>query len=250
MSGGGGQPLDAEEDPRFSAIFPASAKLDAYGMAFDDIAAFEAAGHSRDSVGQLATYGFITYRGVRLLLESSVARLRRVATGKELGSEPLTDESAKGMRLLDLGSGDGRAVISAAFLAPSLAEAVGLELSPSRHVLAEKNHARLPERLRDVVRFCEGDILQAPSELFGAADIIYLANLRFPDDVVEAVNQRLERDCALERDAVVATLREVNFARPHEAWTEKLPMSWNPEGWTVFFYYLPSAAGSAVTTSA
>merc|ERR1712039_607948 len=183
------------------------------------------------TVGTLATYGFVTYRGMRMLLESAASRLFR--DGAETAAEAL-----RGAHFLDLGSGDGRAAISAAFLVPDLAESFGLELSASRHALAEKNWGRLPERLQEKVRFQHGDMLQASADLLSSADIIYLANLRFPEAVVVSINERLDSDCALERDAIVATLRECPFSRPHDSWTLELPMSWNPAGWPVFFYHL------------
>lgn len=71
------------------------------------------------------------------LLESVVEHLR--PGGKESGSAVgLAAVSAGGLRVLDLGSGDGRVVIRAVFLSPTLAEAVGVKLS--RHELPEKNH--------------------------------------------------------------------------------------------------------------
>lgn len=78
-------------------------------------------------------------------------------------------------------------------------------------------------------------------ERYRSADVIWLANLRFPDDVVASVNDLLEQRCALDKDAVVATLRECpSWQSPRliEAWTQQVPMSWNPSGWPVFFYHL------------
>lgn len=227
---------DDGEDPLHARIFPPSAKLDAYGIAFDDLAVFEAAGHSRESTGKLATYGFVTYRGMRTLLESAAGGLQK-ARG---GSESTLAEMLPGARFLDLGSGDGRAVIGAAILAPTLAESVGVELSVARHDLAAKNREHLPESLREVVRFEQADIFQLEHDRLASADIVWVSNLRFPDDLVEELNNLLEKACAQKRDAVVATLRECPFKRPHSAWTEQVSMSWNPDGWPVFCYHLPA----------
>ncbi|CAE6920075.1 argC [Symbiodinium natans] len=222
-----------DEERTFATVFPDSSKLDAYGMALEDIAVFEEAGFQRDQVGMLATYGFVDFAGVRTLLRGIAERLRP-------GSGDLPQALA-GMHFLDLGSGDGRAVIGAALLAPTLAESRGVELSVSRHELAVRNRSRLPKGMQDIVRFQQIDILQVEPTRLGATEIVWLANLRFPDETVEAINQYLEMHCARDVDAVVATLRECSFRRPHEAWTMEVSMSWNPQGWPVFCYLLPRA---------
>ncbi|CAE8638337.1 unnamed protein product [Polarella glacialis] len=230
-----------DEDPVFATVFPPSSKLDAYGMAFDDMAVFENAGHSREHIGMLATYGFVNFRGMRTLLTGIAARLRprRGGEGEKEQQLPLA-QALSGARFLDLGSGDGRAVIGAAVLVPTLAEAAGVELSVSRNDLALRNRARLPEHLRAVVRFEQCDIMHVEPARIGATEIVWLANLRFPDETVEAINTWLEENCAVEVDAVIATLRECHFSRPHTQWTEQVSMSWNPAGWPVFCYHLPA----------
>lgn len=239
-SAGDTSKLDEEaedaEYPLFAVAFPPSSKLDAYSMAFDDMVVFESAGHSRDHIGMLATYGFVNFGGMRTLLQSAAGRLGPQSSESKCS----LSEALAGMRFLDLGSGDGRAVIGAAVLVPSLAEAVGIELSVSRHDLAVRNRGRLPEALREIISFEQCDIMQVDPLRLGKMDIVYLANLRFPDEAVEAINSKLERECALERDAVVATLRECRFSRTHSAWTEQVSMSWNPAGWPVFCYHLPA----------
>ncbi|CAE7356910.1 argC [Symbiodinium sp. CCMP2456] len=204
-------------------------------MALDDIGVFEAAGFQRDQVGMLATYGFVDFPGVRTLLRGIAERLRP-------GCVDLRQALA-GMRFLDLGSGDGRAVIGAAVLAPTLVESSGVELSLSRHELAVRNRCRLPQGIQDIVQFQQIDILQVEPTRLGATEIVWLANLRFPDETVEAINNYLEEHCAKEVDAVVATLRKCSFRREHESWTMEVSMSWNPEGWPVYCYYLPCATG-------
>lgn len=251
QAGSGDPPVDGEEedeDTVYAKVFPASSKLDAYGMALDDIAVFEAAGHPREGIGQLATYGFVTFAGMRLLLRSLADGLRNaghpVASNARVPVPPFA-RVLRGLRFLDLGSGDGRAVIGAAILAPTLREAAGLELSTSRHELALKNRARLPEAFRNVVNFEHGDIMTVDRSYLAAADLVWVANLRFPDEAVEAVNERLERDCAMRSSAVVATLRECHFTRPHSVWTLQVPMSWNSAGWPVFCYYLAASQTDA-----
>ncbi|CAK0881798.1 unnamed protein product [Prorocentrum cordatum] len=200
------------DDPVFAAIFPPSKKLDAYGISFADLAVFEGAGFGRDDIGKLATFGFITFTGMR--------------------------------RFLDLGSGDGRAVVAAALLVPGLERATGVELSTLRHEVAERGRAQLPEALQATVRFEQADILQVDAETLGGAHVVYVANLRFPDAAVDAVNAVLDRCCAREVDAVVATLRECPFSRPHEAWVEEVPMSWNDQGCPVYCYHLRASRGA------
>ncbi|CAL1131321.1 unnamed protein product [Cladocopium goreaui] len=221
---------DEEAEKLFAEVFPDSSKLDAYAMALDDIQVFEEAGHCREHVGKLATYGFVNFTGMRTLLKGIASKFQPGA---------LVQEALAGRRFLDLGSGDGRAVIAAAVIVPSLSECVGVELSMSRHQLAAKNRSRLPEKLKEIVRFDQCDIMQVPPVELGRMEIVWLANLRFPDETVASINEYLETNCAREVNAVVATLRECHFRRPNEMWTEQVSMSWNPAGWQVFCYYLP-----------
>ncbi|CAK9088229.1 unnamed protein product [Durusdinium trenchii] len=227
---------DEEKDETFFLeIFPDSSKLDAYAMAFDDIQVFEEAGHPRDHVGMLATYGFVHFSGMSKLLEGGsdlsltpiildaffldasfavslwtllkpwglqMAKTAGIAQKFEPGLPIQKALAAK--RFLDLGSGDGRAVIAAAVLVPSLSESLGVELSMSRHQLAVKNRSRLPDALQDVVHFQQCDILQVEPALLGGTEIVWLANLRFPDETVLAINKYLDAHCAVEVDAVVA----------------------------------------------
>ncbi|CAK9088227.1 unnamed protein product [Durusdinium trenchii] len=143
----------------------------------------------------LATYGFVHFSGMSKLLEG-------IAQKFEPGLPIQKALAAK--RFLDLGSGDGRAVIAAAVLVPSLSESLGVELSMSRHQLAVKNRSRLPDALQDVVHFQQCDILQVEPALLGGTEIVWLANLRFPDETVLAINKYLDAHCAVEVDAVVA----------------------------------------------
>lgn len=204
------------------------------GMEAEDLACFAAAGHERAAAARLGTYGAVSLEGVGALLRSAAARLAGAA---EL---PLPRALAR-RRFLDLGSGDGRAVLAAAVMAPTLAEAAGVELCGRRHGLAVQNRRCLPEPLRSIVSLEQGDALRAEASRLAAADIVWVANLRFPDPVVASLNERLERHCAIGKDAVVAALRECHFARPHTAWTERIPMSWNPDGSAVFCYLLHAA---------
>ncbi|CAE7520829.1 argC [Symbiodinium pilosum] len=185
--------LKDEEDATFASVFPESSKLDAYSMALDDIGVFEEAGFQRDHIGMLATYGFVDFAGMRTLLQGIAERLRPDCTD--------LSQALAGMRFLDLGSGDGRAVIGAAVLAPTLVESAGVELSVSRHELADRNRRRLPDRIQEIVHFHQTDILQVDPVRLGATEIVWLANLRFPDETVEAINAYLEEHCAKEVDA-------------------------------------------------
>jgi len=225
----------AVNEAEYRRIFPdGSKKLEAYAMAFDDLAVFEAAGHSREAIGKLTAYGFVNFSGMQSLLQSAMSRLCP-------GSGSLA-EALDGIRFLDLGSGEGRAVIGAALLSPGLAEAAGVELSVSRHELALKNRELLAEETRSCVRFVQCDILATDLEQLAAADVIWVSNLHFPDDVTDAIGELLERECAPDKDVVVTSLRECHFQRPHESWTEQVSMSWNPGGWPVFCYLVRSRA--------
>ncbi|CAJ1334361.1 unnamed protein product, partial [Effrenium voratum] len=103
-----------------------------------------------EHIGQLATYGFVNFSGMCTLLAGVAKRLK-----------PGVDwqEALAGCRFLDLGCGDARAVVAAAVLVRGL-EAVGVELSTSRHELAVRNRSRLPRDLQEKVRLEQMDILQ------------------------------------------------------------------------------------------
>ncbi|CAK0881797.1 unnamed protein product [Prorocentrum cordatum] len=183
---------------------------------------------------------------MRRLLTAAARRLRGGGAGDVPAAAPagLLAEALGGKRFLDLGSGDGRAVVAAALLVPGLERATGVELSTLRHEVAERGRAQLPEALQATVRFEQADILQVDAETLGGAHVVYVANLRFPDAAVDAVNAVLDRCCAREVDAVVATLRECPFSRPHEAWVEEVPMSWNDQGCPVYCYHLRASRGA------
>eukprot|EP00913_Durusdinium_trenchii_P029040 g27229.t1 len=171
---------NSADETFFLEIFPDSSKLDAYAMAFDDIQVFEEAGSCGDAC----------YLRLRIA--------QKFEPGLPIQKERHTEDPRLALaakRFLDLGSGDGRAVIAAAVLVPSLSESLGVELSMSRHQLAVKNRSRLPDALQDVVHFQQCDILQVEPALLGGTEIVWLANLRFPDETVLAINKYLDAHC-------------------------------------------------------
>jgi len=211
----------------FNTIFPESRRLDAFDIAFDDLAVFEAAGHPREQVAKLSTYGFITWAGMQTFLAEVSARF-------------VADDcvALTGKRFLDLGSGDARTLVAALLQAPMLGAAHGVELSLRRHELALKNCSQLPDALRSKALVAQGDILRVSAEDLASADVIYSSSLHFPEQVVAQLESSFEERCAIEHDVVIGSLRECNFRRRHVAWTQKVAMSWNADGAPVYFYHL------------
>jgi len=234
-------------DSIFERIFPESQRLAAFGMAFDDLAAFEAAGHAREAIGKLSTYGFVTFSGLRKLLKAAVMKLRRDASHVVDGEDSLASNLA-GFRFLDLGSGEGRCVIGAALLGGGrLSESRGIELSTLRHDLAIKKQTELPEGIlsETALVFDRCDILETDAAALASADIVYLSNLHFPDEVSDSIETLLERHCC-QKPFVLTSLRALRkfSGRTVEQWTETVSMSWSP-GWPVYCYLLAPASSDS-----
>ncbi len=120
--------------------------------------------------GSSSTYGELTFAGAKALF----AHLR-------LGPEDC---------LFDLGSGTGKLVWQAA-LSTRVGRAVGVELVPSRHAIAEHALARARAkgwRALERVEFLHGDMLRAD---LSAATVVYSCNTAFPDRMLNRQLRKL-----------------------------------------------------------
>eukprot|EP00927_Polykrikos_kofoidii_P030167 TRINITY_DN26006_c0_g1_i1.p1 TRINITY_DN26006_c0_g1~~TRINITY_DN26006_c0_g1_i1.p1 ORF type:complete len:522 (-),score=143.41 TRINITY_DN26006_c0_g1_i1:332-1897(-) len=200
----------------YEEIFHTSEKLDPFSMSMEDMEEFKARGFAGDDIGKLSTYGCVLHTGVYKLFEA----IAEHAFGGDIRAA-LHDKV-----FVDLGSAEGRCVISAAMhfdggsiaaaddgggiaakaavaaastnttatceaadgtcqFRPRLKRAVGVELSGARHDLAVKYRARIAdEDIRNRVELVRDDIFSEESaRLLTQADVVYAANLRFPEEV-------------------------------------------------------------------
>eukprot|EP00928_Gymnodinium_smaydae_P040959 TRINITY_DN27739_c0_g1_i1.p1 TRINITY_DN27739_c0_g1~~TRINITY_DN27739_c0_g1_i1.p1 ORF type:complete len:523 (+),score=67.73 TRINITY_DN27739_c0_g1_i1:57-1571(+) len=225
-------PLAAEQ--AFTDVFKDEEKLDGYSMCFDDLETFVAHGYSKEDVGKLSVYGCVLHEGVPLLFKS-IAKMRFQDSIRSVVDDKV---------FLDLGSADGRCVISAALHFVGLKEVIGIELSAARHCIAEQHRLRLSdERVRSRVRLVQDDILSdSTAALVANADIIYAANLRFPEEVNRALGGHITRSMKREKEYFVLVLASVDFSHrmPAASWEISVPMNWNPEGWPVYCHHFPA----------
>merc|ERR1711865_651096 len=100
-----------------------------------------------------------------------------------------------------------------------------------------KHKARISDKsVADRVQLLQDDILSnACAELVAQADIIYAANLRFPEDINQKLGAHVTRAVRPEREYFVMVLAPIDFqARmPAASWEVSVAMNWNPSGWPV-----------------
>lgn len=243
----------AELQP-YSDVFRDAEKLDAYAMCLDDMQVFEDAGYQRNDIGRLSTYGCVLHSGVLQLFQGVADR---AFVGDLAGA-------VDGKTFLDLGSAEGRCILSAALhfgnscRHPCLHQAVGIELSALRHGLAQKHLARVRDaEVRDRVTLLQGDILaEEAAHWVGQADVIYAANLHFPPEVNEQIGRMLEEKMNPEKEVFVLELASLGFQphdegtgeniaektrrKPADSWDIQVSMSWNPDGWPVHCHRFPA----------
>ncbi|AOM63413.1 hypothetical protein [Heterosigma akashiwo virus 01] len=109
---------------------------------------------------------------------------------KNLESDDLKDKV-----FIDLGSGLGRPVITAAFYFPQLRESRGVELSESRHIASIENLKKIhDERGREqhaTICFIHDDMFNVP---LNDCDIIYISNLCMSNRVNQRLSTKIENE--------------------------------------------------------
>jgi len=155
-----------------------------------------------------------------------------------------------GETFADLGSGLGRLVIDAALVA-NVKKAIGVELSHTRSASAclaltnvtkamptDQSSGWRSERHHSEVQLYEGNILYLGKDLLGKLDVVYVANLCFRPDLLNAVAVKLSRD--LPSESRLVSLRELELnndtKRLKLKGTVNLPMSWSVEGYAQAIY--------------
>lgn len=161
-------------------------------------------------------YGEITPVGVAELLKDAQNRLRR----------PITS-------FVDLGSGSGKAVLTASVLYPNIQYAVGIELVEDRHRLALDIQDAL-DSLRPLLEvkkrtvFCQRDATTAVLPV-ACADVIWVSNTCFPDELNAELGALID-ECARDGTLVYATMRLPLERSAEDAAQEKIDISvtWSP----------------------
>eukprot|EP00035_Acanthoeca_spectabilis_P037917 m.48473 g.48473 ORF g.48473 m.48473 type:complete len:389 (+) comp8918_c0_seq1:97-1263(+) len=181
--------------PRHTAPSPLDSVIDRLELYDSAVAEVEAStGESAFTVGGAEddpTYGEISVEGALSLFESLGLRESDV--------------------LYDLGSGNGKVVLLAAFAFP-LSLAVGIELDPPRHSLATALlRGRVVARQVDVigrVNYLCGDAFS--KNAFSGATVVYMLSNAFPDEIFRRFLGSVELMSAKEQEL----LRTIVTSRP------------------------------------
>lgn len=188
---------------------------------YADISGFSISPEEREiveSAGGNPTYGEITFESV-----------------EELIKKFSNDLDANGT-FFDLGCGVGKACAQVALRTP--ARAIGVELCPTRHQLAQKAKQELINRkiLTDEhkLEFREQNILDAD---LSSATFIFMCATCFSDDLMQKLADKIAK---LHKHLHVATLRQLppsEFGKLEYKETLNLPMTWSANS-PVYIYEL------------
>lgn len=137
--------------------------------------------------------------------------------------------------LFDLGSGVGKVCIQVALT--SLANAVGIELSSTRHKLAQKMKEKLIETgiLTDTnkLQFMEGNIAEID---LSKGTVFFMCSTCFSDELMKELAHKFEK---ISHPIKIATLRSLPLEESSDIKlkdTLMLPMSWS-DGSSVYIYH-------------
>eukprot|EP00747_Dinoflagellata_sp_TGD_P088524 gnl/TRDRNA2_/TRDRNA2_164037_c0_seq8.p1 gnl/TRDRNA2_/TRDRNA2_164037_c0~~gnl/TRDRNA2_/TRDRNA2_164037_c0_seq8.p1 ORF type:complete len:242 (-),score=19.90 gnl/TRDRNA2_/TRDRNA2_164037_c0_seq8:126-851(-) len=201
------------------------------------------------------TYGEITNDGLCSLMEVVLSRI--AGNGR--------DQWTEGAYFVDIGSGEGKAVVFAAKQYPGLQSAVGIEMVQHRH---EKALQQLQEESTKSegdgdwvgrVNFIKGDVLQSswttlvpskPSNVGvsketspdGRRVIVLLNSICFGAELHNEIMQWLHSEAPREDEVLILTTKSFNtfeFGRDALTWLhEKVAVGWNKEGATFRVHWL------------
>jgi len=171
-------------------------------------------------MGPKATYGEITCEGIGTLFQCA----------RKMTSEPLRT-------FLDLGSGTGKACVSAALFGPdSLERSLGIELSGKRTEIAHSAIASLRERAQnedqeqrlDKLHLRTGDFLEQSTAWIACADVIWISNMCFPEEVY--VQLALLIDAFAKENCIISASCHLPIARIESDCSTmiRIPQSWQP----------------------
>lgn len=143
-------------------------------------------------------------------------------------------ELTKNDILFDLGSGVGKVCIQVALSSP--AKAVGIELSKTRHKLAQKMKQKLIDEgiLTDhnKLEFIEGNIT---NYYLGSGTVFFMCSTCFSDELMNTLTQQFEK---IPHSIKIITLRSLPLEESSNIElkdTLSLPMSWS-NGSSVYMY--------------
>lgn len=178
-------------------------------------------GYTSDSadIGPKATYGEITAEGVNALFQHV----------RKMTSDPIRT-------FLDLGSGIGKACVAAALYGPdSLERSLGIELSDKRTRIAHIAMSTLQELANEdreerlaKVRLRAGDFLEQSTAWIACADVIWISNMCFPEEV--NVQLALLLDAFAKENCIISASCNLPIARLNSdcCMRKQVPQSWQP----------------------
>ena len=151
------------------------------------------------------TYGELTYNGLESILNSI---------------------NCKDKVFFDLGSGKGNVVINSIKIKPSLKKSIGIELSKKRYEEAFKNLNSLINNEKFKIQFLNNDILSNDINL-NDADIIYISNLCFSDDVNRQIAHKLDNE--IKSGTLIFCSKKLPLTLKHEMKVTSVEQSWNED---------------------
>jgi len=188
--------------------------------------------------GKSGVFGYIPHADCAGLLGQVEAALL-AADGTD-ASETLP---LRGRVLVDMGSGDGRVVVSAALLRPELARVVGVELSPTRHAAAAAHVRALagaaaiePGRLYARAEVICADMLAWDG--LAEADVVFANSLCVGDTINRRLEAKLDDELPRDRTVIVAVAgAKLRFKRLHTERSGLVGQSWGAS--PLYIYTLP-----------
>eukprot|EP00397_Hematodinium_sp_SG-2012_P044020 GEMP01049063.1.p1 GENE.GEMP01049063.1~~GEMP01049063.1.p1 ORF type:complete len:329 (-),score=76.53 GEMP01049063.1:690-1637(-) len=172
-------------------------------------------------VGLVGTYGEITAEGVHVLLQYAI---RTAASSRAIRT------------FVDLGSGIGKACIAAALYGPeTLERCLGIELSEERTQTAQsalqtlKESAPLTAQQKlSKVEFTAGDFFEYAVAWIARADVIWISNVCFPQEVNERLSVLIDafarEECIVFASCPLLVERKATVGVP----LVSIPQSWQP----------------------
>ena len=131
--------------------------------------------------GNASTYGTLKESGIEKIIE---------LLKKYYNERNLHFDKSK-LSFIDLGSGDGRLPIL--FVDKyGFKDSCGIELSNARHRMGEENLNKCQNKNR--VKLYNGNFLDDQYS-FSPYDVIYISSLCFPENIVEQIKQKANRQC-------------------------------------------------------
>ena len=123
----------------------------------------------------------------------------------------------------DLGSGKGNVIINSIKLYPSFKKSIGIELSKQRYEEALEKLDLLSDNEKSKIQFLNEDIL-SNNIILNDADIIYISNLCFSEDVNKQIAQKLDNE--VKSGTLIICSKKLPLTLKYELETTTVEQSW------------------------